>query len=77
VTTALFNAVAGLARELSWQRTARQDGLNWKSVAAIVKRAVEYGLCLRVRLPVHVIAIDEVSRTDTLDCSNVYALGSL
>ncbi len=39
VTTALSNAVAGLARELSWQGTARQYGLNWKSVATMVKRA--------------------------------------
>jgi hypothetical protein len=44
VTTALFNAVAGLARELSRKGTARQYGLNWKSVATIVKRAVQYGL---------------------------------
>ena len=44
VTTALSNAVAVLARELSWQGTARQYGLNWKSVATIVKRAVQYGL---------------------------------
>jgi transposase len=62
VTTALFNAVARLATELSWQGTARQYGLNWKSVATIVKRAVEYGLRHRARPPVHVIGIDEVSR---------------
>ena len=62
VTTALSNAVARLARELSWQGTARQYGLNWKSVATIVKRAVEYGLRHRVRPPVHVIGIDEGSR---------------
>ena len=62
VTTALFNAVAVLARELSWQGTARHYGLNWKSVATIVQRAVEYGLRHRVRPPVHVIGIDEVSR---------------
>jgi transposase len=62
VTTALSNAVARLARELSWQGTARQYGLNWKSVATIVKRAVAYGLAHRVRPPVHVIGIDEVSR---------------
>ena len=31
VTTALSNAVAMLARELSWQGTARQYGLNWKA----------------------------------------------
>jgi len=62
VTTALSNAVARLARELSWQGTARQYGLNWKSVATIVKRAVQYGLKHRTRPPVHVIGIDEVSR---------------
>jgi transposase len=62
VTTALSNAVAKLARELSWQGTARQYGLNWKSVATIVKRAVQYGLKHRARPPVHVIGIDEVSR---------------
>jgi transposase len=62
VTTALANVVAGLARELSWQGTARHYALNWKSVATIVKRAVEYGLRHRHRPPVHVIGIDEVSR---------------
>ena len=62
VTTALSNAVAVLARELNWQGTAREYGLNWKSVATIVKRAVQYGLKHRARPPVHVIGIDEVSR---------------
>jgi transposase len=62
VTSALSNAVAVLARELSWQGTARQYGLNWKSVATIVKRTVQYGLRHRKRPPVHVIGIDEVSR---------------
>ena len=62
VTTALFNAVAVLARELSWKGTAREYGLNWKSVATIVKRTVQYGLKHRRRPPVHWIGIDEVSR---------------
>jgi transposase len=62
VTTTLSNAVAVLARELSWQGTARHYGLNWKSVATIVKRAVDYGLRHRARPPVHIIGIDEVSR---------------
>lgn len=62
VTTDLSNAVAVLARELSWQGTARQYGLNWKSVATIVQRAVQYGLKHRARPPVHRIGIDEVSR---------------
>ena len=62
VTRALGNAVALLARELSWQGTARQYGLNWKTVAGMVRRAVQYGLRKRKRPPVHVIGIDEVSR---------------
>jgi len=62
VTRALSNAVACLARELSWQGTARQYGLNWKTVAGIVKRAVRYGLRNRKRPAVHVIGMDEVSR---------------
>jgi len=62
VTTALSNAVARLADGLSWQGTARQYGLNWKSVATIVQRTVKFGLQNRPRPPVHVIGIDEVSR---------------
>jgi transposase len=62
VTTALSNAVAILAREMSWQGTSRHYGLNWKSVATIVKRAVAHGLRHRKRPPVHIIGIDEVSR---------------
>ena len=62
VTRSLANGVARLARELSWQGTARQYGLNWKSVATIVKRAVQYGLKNRDRPAVHAIGIDEVSR---------------
>src|SRR5438552_1957781 len=42
--------------------TARQYGLNWKSVATIVQRAVQYGLKNRARPAVHVIGMDEVSR---------------
>jgi transposase len=62
VTTALANAVAVLARELSWQGTAREYRLNWKCVATIVKRAVRYGLRHRKRPPLHLLGIDEVSR---------------
>src|ERR1039458_8870000 len=58
----LGGAVGAAGREVGWQGTARQYGLNWKSVATIVKRAVQYGLKNRSRPPVHVIGIDEVSR---------------
>jgi transposase len=61
VISALSHAVAVLARELSSQGTARQCGLSWKTVATIVKRAVECGL-RHARPPVHVIGIDEVGR---------------
>lgn len=62
VTRALSHAVALLARELSWQGVARHFGVNWKSVAGAVNRAVAYGLRNRKRPPVHVMGIDEVSR---------------
>jgi hypothetical protein len=42
VTTALSQAGAVLARELSRKGTARASGWNWKSVATLVKRAVQY-----------------------------------
>jgi len=62
VTRALAGAVVALARAQSWQETARLYGLNWKSVAGLVRRAVEYGLAERRRKPLHWIGIDEVSR---------------
>ena len=62
ITTALARAVAGLARKLSWQETARYFGLDWKSVASIVQRVVAYGLERRRRCPLHILGIDEVSR---------------
>jgi hypothetical protein len=37
-------------------------GLDWKTVASVVKRAVAYGLAHRKRRPLRVIGIDEVSR---------------
>jgi len=62
VTRALAGAVVALARSQSWQETARLHGLNWKSVAGLVRRAVEYGLAERRRKPLHSLGIDEVSR---------------
>ena len=53
VTRALGNSVAVLSRELSWQGTARQYGLNWKTVVGMVRRAVQYGLRRRKCPPVH------------------------
>ena len=62
VTHGLALAVATLARQLSWAQTARHFGLDWKTVASIVRRAVERGLALRRWKPLHAIGIDEVSR---------------
>ncbi len=62
VTRALAGAVAVMARSQSWQETARVYRLNWKSVASVVRRAVEYGLAARNRRPLHHLGIDEVSR---------------
>jgi transposase len=58
----LARAVAELARQLSWQETARHFRLDWKSGASIVRRVVAYGLARRRRRPLHVLGIDEVSR---------------
>src|SRR5208337_4529446 len=62
VTRSLGRAVAVLARAMSWRGTARQYVLNWKTVAGIVQRAVQYGLRNRARPPVRILGIDEVSR---------------
>ena len=62
VTRALSLAVARLSRMLSWKETAGHFGLNWKTIATVVKRAVERGLKQRRWKPVHLIGIDEVSR---------------
>ena len=62
VTRALGNAMALLARNSAGRERRGSMGLNWKTVAGIVRRAVQYGLGKRKRPPVHVIGIDEVSR---------------
>lgn len=62
VTHALALAVATLAKKLSWAEVAEHFGLNWKTVAAVVKRVVKCGLVRRRWKPLHVIGLDEVSR---------------
>jgi len=63
ITTALSLALARLSRELSWKKTALHYGVDWKTVAAAVKSAVERGLKRRRWKPLRVIGIDEVSRS--------------
>lgn len=62
VTRALSLALAELSRKLTWKETATHFGVNWKTVAVAVKRAVEWGLKHRPWKPLHIIGIDEVSR---------------
>jgi transposase len=62
VTNALARAVALLTRRMSWKEVAEYFGLDWKVVAAVVRRAVAEGLRRRPWKPLHVIGIDEVSR---------------
>jgi len=62
VTRALSRALAELSRKLTWKETAAHFGVNWKTVAVAVKRAVEWGLKHRPWKPLQVIGIDEVSR---------------
>ena len=50
------------AQSQSWQETARAYGLSWKSVAGILRRAVECGLDKRRHKPLHWMGIDEGSR---------------
>lgn len=62
ITRALARALAELSRRLSWQETATHYGVNWKTVATAVERAVQWGLQHRRWKPLHFIGIDEVSR---------------
>lgn len=62
ITRALARALAELSRRLSWQETATHYGVNWKTVATAVQRAVQWGLRHRRWKPLHFIGIDEVSR---------------
>ena len=63
ITHGLSLAIARLSRELSWKQTALFFGTDWKTVAAAVKAAVQRGFELRRWKPLHVIGIDEVSRS--------------
>jgi len=62
ITKALALALARLAKMLSWKETAGHYAVDWKTVAAAVKTAVERGLKLRRWKPLHILGIDEVSR---------------
>ena len=63
ITRALARAIARVARHLSWKQTAAQYAVDWKTVLGAVRSAVAQGLQRRVWKPLHVLGIDEVSRS--------------
>ncbi len=62
VTKSLSRAVAALARRTDLSTVSWHYGLNWKTVASIIRRVVAWGLAKRRRRPLHILGIDEVSR---------------
>jgi len=62
VTKTLARAVAVLARQTDLTTVAGHYGINWKTVAGVLRRVVAWGLARRRRRPLHLIGIDEVSR---------------
>lgn len=62
VTASLGRAVAVLARKADLSTVAGHYALNWKTVASILGRAVQWGLARRRRRPLRTLGIDEVSR---------------
>ena len=63
ITRALGRAIARLARHLSWKQTARHYAVDWKTVVAAVRTAVAYGWEHRIWKPLHILGMDEVSRS--------------
>jgi len=62
VTKSLARAVAELSRKTDLSTVAGHYGVNWKTVAGILHRVVQWGLGQRRKKPLHVIGLDEVSR---------------
>lgn len=62
VTRSLARVVAELARHTDLSTVSHHYGLNWKSVASIIGRVVQWGLAKRRRRPLHILGLDEVSR---------------
>jgi transposase len=62
LTKSLQRAVAELSRKTDLSTVAGHYGINWKTVAGVLHRVVEWGLKRRRKKPLHVIGLDEVSR---------------
>jgi transposase len=62
VTRSLSRAVAELARKTDLSTVAGHYGINWKTVATIIRRVVEWGLARRRKRTLRILGLDEVSR---------------
>ena len=62
VTKSLARAAAELARRTDLSTVAQQFLINWKTVAGIIHRVVQWGLAKRRKRPLRVLGIDEVNR---------------
>jgi len=62
VTRSLSGVVAELAGRTDLTTVARHFGINWKTVAGIIHRVVQWGLAKRRKKALRIIGIDEVSR---------------
>jgi len=62
VTKSLVRAVAELARRTDLSTVAQQFSINWKTVAGIIHRVVQWGLAKRRKRPLRILGIDQVSR---------------
>jgi transposase len=62
VTRSLARAVAELARRTDLSTVAQHFSINWKTVAGVLHRVVQWGLARRRKKRLRMIGIDEVSR---------------
>ena len=62
VTRSLAGAVAELSRRTDLSTVAGHYEINWKTVASVIRRTVEWGLKQRRQRPLRVLGLDEVSR---------------
>jgi transposase len=62
VTRSLSRAVAELTRQTDLSTVAEHYGINWKTVAAVIRRVVEWGFARRRKRPLRILGLDEVSR---------------
>jgi transposase len=62
VTRSLGRAVAELARRTDLSTVARHYGINWKTVAQVLRQVVAWGLARRRKKALRTIGVDEVSR---------------